>query len=611
MKRLPAAVFAALVAATVGAFFLTQHLKVSLPLVLGLPRPVPSAFNPASRRTCIYDGKPESFGRTWITFVLASSDTVQAYIFNSTGQQVAAIGGPVRMRTNVRGPRFYWYGRESDGRLAPAGSYYWRLVLERQSRTVQLGTPIRVITKTPHPVVTGVSVDGTGSSNAGPAIITPPRQSLTIHFTKFDYRSATIMLWRTDAGRPHLVKEYPVGNPRRGVAHWNGLIDGRPAPAGTYMVGVRVEDQACNPGIFPVAQPPVVAEPGTGVTVRDVAAQPPLGPVPAGGVATVYVDSRLRPYTWMLRDAGLSKAVAHGREPAGTYTLHVRLPAGDAGLYDLTIDSGGHSTSVPLIADAAAGASAAAHVLVVLPMLTWQGENPVDDSGGGLPNTLSSGGEIQLQRPLLDGLPAGFDDQAALLQYLQASHRSFQLTTDVALADGATGGPGLAGHSGVVLDGPFTWLPATLVSRLSGYVQAGGRVLSIGAPSLQAQAPLVRSRDSLNAGPAAPLSPDPFGAHHGAVSTTAGELITGQSDPLALFGPSMALTGFQDFQTITPPNGVAASTAGVAAAAPAIIGFHSGKGAVVEVGLPRFASSLRGNVGSQQLLGQVWKLLST
>jgi hypothetical protein len=113
------------------------------------------------------------------------------------------------------------------------------------------------------------------------------------------------------------------------------------------------------------------------------------------------------------------------------------------------------------------------------------------------------------------------------------------------------------------------------------------------------------------AGPPAPISPDPFGAGHGPVSTTAGELITAQSDPLHIFSPAMALTGFHSFQTINPPNGVVASTAGVAAAAPTIVGFRVGKGRVVQIGLPGFASSLARNIASQQLMGRLWTLLSS
>ena len=607
--------FAALVAATVGAFFLTQHLKVSPPLITGSPVPVPSAFNPVSGRVCVTDsGKRVDFSKTWISFVLLNTDTVEAYIFNSDGDLVKTVSTGTRVRRKVRSPRFYWNGRESDGRIAPDGTYYWRFVLERENRTDELtDDPIKLITTTPHPVVRSVRVAGTSTaSTSGPAIITPPKQSVTIHFTKADYRQAVIMLWRTDLGRPRLAKEYvDSDSPASGTASWDGTIDGRSATAGTYMVGVRVTDRACNQATFPIAQPPVTSEPGTGVTVRYLAAQPPLGPVPAGSTATVYVDSRLQPYRWSLWAPGARKAIARGNEPGDAYELHVRLPAGAAGLYELTVRSGPHFTSVPLVADATIGAPARARVLVVLPMLSWQGENPVDDSGGGIPDTLSAGGQIQLRRPLLDGLPRGFGDEASLLRYLKAAHLSFQLTTDVALAQGAGAGPGLAGHSGVILDGPFTWLPEVLGPQLRGYVQSGGRTLSIGAPSLQAQAPIRQLGGGSVAGPSSPLSPDPFGVHRGAISTTAGELIARQSDPLGILPPVMALTGFRSFQTLTPPGGVAASVGGVAAEAPTIVGFRSGEGRVVEIGLPGFASSLRGNVGSQQLLARIWQLLSS
>ena len=44
MSRWPVATFVALAIATVGAFFVTQHLKVTTPLIAGFPAPVPSAI---------------------------------------------------------------------------------------------------------------------------------------------------------------------------------------------------------------------------------------------------------------------------------------------------------------------------------------------------------------------------------------------------------------------------------------------------------------------------------------------------------------------------------------------------------------------------------------
>ncbi len=476
--------FAALVAATVAAIFLTQHLKVSLPLIQGYPNPVPAAFNPVAGRVCkTRSGQVIDYSKTWISFTLASSDTVDAYIFNSAGRLVNTVRTGQPIQAQVRSPRFYWDGRQSNGEYAPAGTYYWRFVLERENRTIALtNKPIKVITTEPHPAVTSVRLTG-GSATAGrgggpgqqpgPAIITPKKQSATINFTKADYQQAMIMLWRTNVRRARLATEWPV-DPAHGVAQWNGWIHHRLAPAGTYLIGVQVQDEACNQGTFPVAQPPVTPEPGTGVTVRYLAAQPPLEPVPAGSRATVYVDSRLQRYRWSLRAAGAGRPISHGAGGRNAYRLHVRLPARTAGLYVLTIRSGSHTTRVPLVADATAGAAAHARVLVVLPMLTWQGENPVDDTGGGFPVTLTGGERVQLKRPLVDGLPRGFGEQASLLRYLTARDLSFQLTTDVALAQGAGAGPSLSGHRGVILAGAFNWLPSQLVPKLRTYAQEGG-----------------------------------------------------------------------------------------------------------------------------------------
>ncbi len=43
LRRLPLLAFATLAAATVGAFFVVQHLKAGTPLINGFPRPSPPA----------------------------------------------------------------------------------------------------------------------------------------------------------------------------------------------------------------------------------------------------------------------------------------------------------------------------------------------------------------------------------------------------------------------------------------------------------------------------------------------------------------------------------------------------------------------------------------
>jgi len=617
VTRLPAVAFATLVAATVGAFFVTQHLKVKNPLIQGDPRPDPPAINPIAGRVCRdLSHKRVSFRATKLNFYLQSrSDTVAVYVFNSIGELVDTVS-PGRHMTVDRRSTFTWDGREGQnhGPVAPDGTYYFRVALLKEGRTISLtATPVRVITTAPHPVVTRVAVTGSPSSRSaptpgGPAIIAPPARSVTIHFTPGQYHNAEVEIYRTDLpGTPRVVKTFGV-NGRQGVAVWDGLIHGQPAPAGVYLVGLSVTDAACNPGQFPVVVPPVPGStPHAGVTVRYLAAEPPLTPVAAGSTATVLVDSRLVPYSWSLRRAGFRKVLEHGHEAGGAYELSVPIPAMGAGLYELALQSGIHRAVVPLIASAA-GRRAAAPVLVVLPALSWQGENPVDDLGDGLPDTLLAGDQIDLDRPLVDGLPGDFGNELALLNYLDLHRDAYQLTSDVALAEGV--GPSLTGHTGVVLDGDFSWLPSALVSALHGYAASGGRVLSVGVGSLQSAARFSGRGSALTAGPPSALSADPFGAHHSAVTPTGQNLITVIDDQLHLFGSTLAFPGFSSYELITPPNGVPTSLAGTADGTPTITGFRVGTGTVVEVGLPGFNASLTGNVDSQELFDRIWQLLS-
>ena len=47
----------------------------------------------------------------------------------------------------------------------------------------------------------------------------------------------------------------------RSTAVWDGSIGGRPAPAGTYVIGIEVTDATCNTGRYPAHVP---SAPGPG-----------------------------------------------------------------------------------------------------------------------------------------------------------------------------------------------------------------------------------------------------------------------------------------------------------------------------------------------------------
>ena len=259
--RLSTVAFGILVAATIAAFFVTQHLKVTTPLIQGAPRPVPGVINPVHGVPCL--GGRNS-GSTTISFYLQHrSDDVDVYVVDSaTGDLVRTAASGRHMRKDVRNPDgvFHWDGRLADGRVAPDGNYFFRVALLHQGRTIDLtSVPVKVKTVPPRPVIVSVSPSVIPSASGS--------TSVTIRYGGNEDRLATMLIYRMDApGGPRLVKSFPTkGN----TAVWDGRIRQRPAPAGTYLVGIEVTDAACNTGRFPArVPPPAGTSPDTTVTVR-------------------------------------------------------------------------------------------------------------------------------------------------------------------------------------------------------------------------------------------------------------------------------------------------------------------------------------------------------
>ncbi len=601
MRRLGVAAFITLAALTVAAFFVTQHLKVSTPLLDGTPAPHPASINPVNGQIC----RGTSHRAMHVSFYLLNrSDDVDVDIVDPGGAVVASLASGVHMqggRHPVR-RRFVWNGRTSSGRVASDGTYYIRVSLIHQGRSVLISNnagplPVTVETVAPHPRVTGVApglIPQAGVSGA------------TVRYTGNAGRPGRMLIYRTDQpGAPTLVKSFPARG--GGRATWDGTVaGGTPAPQGTYLVGLRVTDRACNTGSFPAVLPPVAGTTAhAGVSIRYLAGLPPLTPVAAGASATVFVDARQHGYAWALRRAGADKVIASGGSRA--IGLHVVLPshAAGSGLYQLALRYGVHRTLVPLVG---APAASSARVLVVLPALTWQALNPVDDDGDGIPNTLSGGYPVLLSRPLVNGLPAGWDQAVALLAYLQRNHLSYQLTTDLGLAFGV--GPHLAGHAGVILAGDERWVPPALATALRGYVTGGGHLLSLGADSLRRGVTLNVARATH---PTPPRAADILGARVGPVTRTHGAFILAGRDRLGLFrgtsGAFRAFSVYQSFIGVTAPLTVA-SAAGTTSTSSAILGYRLGQGTVIDVGIEGFAGRLARSADAQELLGRIWTVIS-
>ncbi len=597
MRRLPVAAFVALAVATIAAFFVTQHLKVATPLLAGLPAPHPAAINPIDGGVC----KGVSHRQMFVSFYLLNrSDDVDVSVEGSAGNIVATLADGVHMVAGSHRHGFIWNGRLASGAIAPDGKYFIRVFLIHQGRSVLISNnagapePVTVITVPPRPRVTRVTpslIPQAGSSGA------------RIDATGTGGQAPRVLVYRTDLpGGPRLVKSFAG---RRGSGNtWDGTIAGRPAPQGTYLIGFAVTDQACNTGHFPVALPPPAGTTaGAGVTVRYLAAQPPLFPVPAGSRATVYVDARQHVYHWALRRPGDRRALASGS--TRSVVLRVPVPGSGPGLYELGLRYGAHRSLVPLVAGPRSGRGG--KVLVVLPALTWQGVNPVDDDHDGLPDTLTAGYPVALGRPLVDGLPDGWGNLTGLLVFLQRRHLGYGLTTDLALA--SRGAASLSGYRGVVLAGDETWVPPALAAVLRDYVNGGGQLLSLGIDSLRRGVTLTSSRAYA---PTGPRAADALGARIGPVSRTRGALILAGRDALHLFSGTSGTLRYPEYQAfpgLTAPLSVA-SEAGVSPSSPAVIGYHLGHGLVIDVGLRGFGSSLAHNFDGQQLMSRLYRVLA-
>jgi hypothetical protein len=238
LRRLPVAAFSVLVAATVAAFFIAQHLKVTTPLLAGFPRPVPPVINPIHGKTC---GGVDHRTMRISFYLLHRADDVDVDVVDSDGGIVRTLASGRHMAIKRRAC-YVWNGREDNGSFAPDGTYYVRVALIHQGRTVTISGPtgplsFKVKTTAPSPRITSVlprTIPGGGAAR------------VTIRYTGNETRSGTILIYRVRAhGRANLVKSFVTPWHRQSV-RWDGLIDQRPAPAGPYLIAFQVTDAACN-----------------------------------------------------------------------------------------------------------------------------------------------------------------------------------------------------------------------------------------------------------------------------------------------------------------------------------------------------------------------------
>jgi len=593
--------FAVLVCATFAAFFVAQELKSTPPNVQDLH--VFPFFSPNG------DGR---FDRAHASFRLKRTDDVTATVVDRSGDTIRRLADNRRLRAG-RQMRLAWDGTDAAGRLVPDGVYRIRLNLRRQGRAVLLPRNIDKDTKPPKIRVT--SIGPIKDAVRRPEVLphddgAPARVSF-----QAAGRRKEILVYRTDVRPLRPVFDAPIELRDDATTwEWNGRAGGRRVAAGSYLVVVRARDRAGNIGSSAAIPPrfeygrPLAGR--GGITVRYLRAQAPAVPVTAGGDALVAVESVGANFRWSVRRVGDRAVRKRGR---GTRSRRVRFtaPAGKSGLYLFDVRTRTHHTATPLVVQ-----SREEHpVLVVLPVTTWQGLNPVDDDGDGRPDTLTAGLPVRIDRPYVkDGIPPQVRrNEALLLAQLDRKGRRYDLTTDVALARGE--GPKLDGHRGVILAGDARWLDERVARALRGFVRAGGRLLSAGTDSLRRSVTLTPAGRAT--APTPPTARDLFGARlRPVVRPPAPVTLVNVTDDIDLFaGTAGQFTGIDAFEQTLDVRGGSSAIAAAAAtqedARQVIVAARFGDGLVIRPGLPGFSASLRDNPELAALLDRAWTLLRT
>jgi hypothetical protein len=614
-------VFGVLVVATFAAFFVAQRLKNAPSTIQSLR---------IQTRGPGYFFSPNGDGRRDVVrFALRikKADDVTLAVVDKNGDVVRTLvdDRAVKAYETIGLPGVPWDGTDDDGRPVPDGRYRLKITLRREGRTVIYPTSVVKDTRPPVPRVTSIGPQKSYGPELLPEADGAPAQ---IHFGPA-LGTARLHIFRTAPGRPReVVTPIPLDAGAKRY-DWNGKDDsGRPVSPGTYLVVPEWRDAAGNIGTsVPLdrAGLPVLGTdrlPGRGgITVRYLGARPPVIPYKARDPMEVDVDARRQRYSWSIRRVA-GPTVNRSNNPKTNTRVRFHAPGGKSGAYVFEARTATHRTTVvfPVQArQAVAGTAAKPHgVLVLLPAVTWQGNNPLDADGDGAPDTLDRGVPVRPFRIMAGtGLPQGFADREAhVLRWLDRNGKRYDITTDAALLAGR--GPRLTGHHGVLIPGDARWLPGRVRQDLRAFARSGGTVVSVGMDSLRRSVRL--DAKGRLAHPTPERRTDLFGARIAPVTRRTTDLQVFQEDPqVDLFkgGPGLfqGVTAWEATERAGPDADLLtrAVTSEETGAKTVILAVRFGKGLVIRPGFADFAprlSSPTPDPAVAPLMARMWTLLS-
>ncbi len=635
MRAARVVAFSVLVIATFSAFFVAQRLKNAPTVISKLTIEtggVGNIFSPNG------DGRRD---RMRVGLNIKRADRVTVTMLNGAGDPVRTLvdDRPVAAYRRVWGAE--WDGRDNAGRTVPDGRYRIRISLRDQGRSFVDPRSVLKDTDPPRPLVASI---GPGK-NYGPEIL--PRRggaAARVRFGSPALACPQVRVFRTAPGATVEVlrQTLKVGQLRWS---WNGRLPvrrplggqhvcdrrdeqslGRTTAAanGTYVVVPEWRDVAGNIGT-PMAvdgrgRPIPTARKWRGrggITVRQIGVQAPVVPAIAGRRVLFGVDSRNEPYRWSMRLLGDAQRSKRSRAAKTKVLVKARAPGERSGVYLFTAVNRRGSMTVPFAVQGQRSEGgtpeAPRGVLVVLPVISWSGTNPLDDDGDGAPNLLVRGSSARLARVSARGLPQGFvDHEAPTLVWLGRERHRYDLTTDAALAQRA--GPRLAAYKGVLIVGNARWLTPRVRESLKRYARGGGTVVSLGTDALRRT---VQLKDGRLSAPSKNRVTDVFGAQIRPVVRDPTRLQLFKDNPrLTLFEGSDGSFDTVDAyeQTIGLGEGKLLSSAVTVEPAnrTVIVAARLGKGRVIRTGMPSFEVRVATDEDPAltALMERLWVLLS-